>query len=82
MSHKKHKRYSLQSLRVVSEATVGAALCGRPLLKIQGFPVKRAATEGRPYSCALEKLTFEASSNEHQSTRNLHLPALVASRRS
>jgi hypothetical protein len=50
----------LKSIKVLEEPTVGAALCGRPLAKTEHLLLKRVATEGHPYSCALGNLTFEA----------------------
>ncbi len=39
-------------LSLISGATVGVALCGRPLLNW----TRRVATEGHPYSCAYRLL--------------------------
>ena len=51
---------SLQKDEVLAGATVGVALRGHPLVKTRAFIPERVATEGHPYSCALNSLTFEA----------------------
>jgi len=37
------------------KTTVGAALRGRPFFLKHAYPEKRAATEGRPYSCLSQR---------------------------
>jgi hypothetical protein len=45
--------------KLYAGSTVGAALPGRPSSKTRIY-FGRVATEGHPYSCALESITFEA----------------------
>jgi len=44
------KEFVYQSQKVFAAATVGAALCGRPIGGNNMDESDRAATEGRPYS--------------------------------